>query len=166
MRQISKAEQDPIGLSNDRSVNTPQPEEGLSSPLDCDDARWSWTNSQAPSTPRIAPPNTRQSLTGLSVRSVTSWFRGQDGEDRPQSQQSHRRQRSNPLLLKNQARRPVLAPRPSPRASVKRPGTSLSSRARRVSGSLASGRRSNASHQREDERPLTPLARSISCSSA
>lgn len=166
MRQTGPVEQGTIGLSSNRPPFSPpfspafssQLQKGLSSPLDSPDARWSWTNSQAPSTPRIAPPNTRPSLTGRSVRSVTSWFRGQESEDRPPSVRSHRRKRSNPLLLKNQALRPVLAPRPA----VKRPVTALSNKSGRLSGPLASGRSSKASHREEDQRPLTPLARSMS----
>lgn len=158
MTQISSTGQDTIGLSSNRSSRSVQSEKELSSSPDSPNARWSWTNSQAPSTPRIAPPNTRPSLTDRSVRSVASWFSGQDGEDRPSSQQSHTRKRSNPLLLKNQADTPVLAPRPS----VKRPASFFRARAARLSGSLTSGRRSHASQRMSDQRPLTPLPRPLS----
>lgn len=44
--------------------------------------RWSWTNSQAPSTPRLLPGSRRTSVAstkygGSRYRSVTSWARGQ-----------------------------------------------------------------------------------------
>lgn len=161
MRKIGSMEAH-IGLSTKRSLRSIRSEKGLSSPLDSPGARWSWTNSQAPSTPRIAPPNTRPSLTGRSIRSVASWFSGHEFEDRPSSQRSHRRKRSNPLLWKNQAHRPILAPRPS----VKRPASSLGSRAARLSGSCASGRRTTMSQRMDDQRPLTPSARRSSCSSS
>ncbi|KAI7551804.1 hypothetical protein KC331_g2317 [Hortaea werneckii] len=98
------------------------------------DDRWSWTNSQAPPTPRIYAPNNRSSLSSSisKLRGIRSWVRGTTtqgnnnadgrrrideeqgggggrGEDhgRPSSSGSHSRP-----ILKNQAAVPVLAPAP------------------------------------------------------
>lgn len=55
----------------------------LNSPplMDDGDTRWSWTNSQAPSTPRVRPSSRRFSYTSKysapRFRSVVSWARGQ-----------------------------------------------------------------------------------------
>lgn len=56
----------------------------LGSPPMLDDAldRWSWTNSQAPSTPRMLPKSRRTSMASTKYsaprfRTVTSWARGQ-----------------------------------------------------------------------------------------
>ncbi|KAI6861653.1 hypothetical protein KC338_g6520, partial [Hortaea werneckii] len=96
-------------------------------------ARWSWTNSQAPPTPRIVAPNNRSSLSSSisKLRGIRSWVRGttaasssqqhqqagnhaegrideeQGGGGRPGSSGSHHRP-----ILKNQAAVPVLAPAP------------------------------------------------------
>ncbi|RMX88934.1 hypothetical protein D0869_01254 [Hortaea werneckii] len=96
------------------------------------DDRWSWTNSQAPPTPRIYAPNNRSSLSSSisKLRGIRSWVRGTThgnnadgrrrideeqgggrgpGSDhgRPSSSGSHSRP-----ILKNQASVPVLAPAP------------------------------------------------------
>ena len=68
--------------------------------------RWSWTNSQAPSTPRAEAPNARASLTSLTSRRFSNLMR------------NHSREREEKLkgasvpkpLLKNHATTPVLAP--------------------------------------------------------
>ncbi|KAI7268191.1 hypothetical protein KC345_g7704 [Hortaea werneckii] len=90
-------------------------------------ARWSWTNSQAPPTPRIVAPNNRSSLSSSisKLRGIRSWVRGttttstqqgnfpesrideEQGVGRPGSSGSHNRP-----ILKNQAAVPVLAPAP------------------------------------------------------
>lgn len=155
MRQAEMVEQHPIGLSGQQPMSPTRSEKSGRFSLDNPEGRWSWTNSQAPSTPRIVAPNGRTSLTGRSVRSFRSWFSAQEDQDRPDSQQSHQRKRSNPMLLKNQAHQPVLAPR---RPAGARSTSSLRMKAGRLSESLASGRRSNASHRMDDQRPLTPLA--------
>lgn len=67
-------------LSTGQTAHTLSP---LSSPplLDGSDTRWSWTNSQAPSTPRLRPESRRASLmskySAPRFRSVVSWARGQ-----------------------------------------------------------------------------------------
>lgn len=94
------------------------------------DDRWSWTNSQAPPTPRIYAPNNRSSLSSSisKLRGIRSWVRGTTthgnnadgrrrideeeggggGNGRPSSSGSHSRP-----ILKNQAAVPVLAPAPA-----------------------------------------------------
>jgi len=73
--------------------------------------RWSWTNSQAPTTPRMYAPNHRTSSvsTGSRFRSIKSWVRGQneriEEEQRPDTSSN-----PNKPVLKNQASMPVLAP--------------------------------------------------------
>ncbi|GAB1741244.1 hypothetical protein NU219Hw_g6485t1 [Hortaea werneckii] len=113
------------------------------------DDRWSWTNSQAPPTPRIYAPNNRSSLSSSisKLRGIRSWVRGTatthannnadgrrrideeqgGGGGRPSSSGSHSRP-----ILKNQAAVPVLAPAPvatkgSSLASNKNSGTKSSS---------------------------------------
>lgn len=86
------------------SPNTPR------SPLD----RWSWTNSQAPSTPRIAAPNStsnnmRSSIGSSRLRNVATWVRTQGRTSEEEQSNSGSTGRKKPLL-KNQALRPVLAP--------------------------------------------------------
>lgn len=67
-------------LSTVQTAHTLSP---LSSPplFEDNDARWSWTNSQAPSTPRLRPESRRLSLVSKysapRFRSVVSWARGQ-----------------------------------------------------------------------------------------
>ena len=67
-------------VSTDRASRTLSP---LGSPpaMDDGDARWSWTNSQAPSTPRVRPASRRYSYASKysapRFRSVVSWARGQ-----------------------------------------------------------------------------------------
>lgn len=61
-------------------------EDSPASPSNDRGDRWSWTNSQAPSTPRIAAPNRRSSLTTTSstrIRNVASWVRNQGGRSPP-----------------------------------------------------------------------------------
>ena len=67
-------------ISTDRTSRAMSP---LDSPPMVDDVdnRWSWTNSQAPSTPRVRPASRRYSYASKSsaprMRSVVSWARGQ-----------------------------------------------------------------------------------------
>ncbi|KAI7471837.1 hypothetical protein KC351_g11956 [Hortaea werneckii] len=117
------------------SLKTPRTMDTHASSFDNDpDDRWSWTNSQAPPTPRIvAPNNYRSSLSSSTIsrlRGIRSWVRGTTtttqqghhadarideeqgvggggGGGRPGSSGSHHRP-----ILKNQAAVPVLAPAP------------------------------------------------------
>ena len=67
-------------ISTDHASRAMSP---LDSPPPADDLqnRWSWTNSQAPSTPRVRPASRRYSYASKSsaprFRSVVSWARGQ-----------------------------------------------------------------------------------------
>ncbi|KAI7212410.1 hypothetical protein KC333_g7143 [Hortaea werneckii] len=129
------------------------------------DDRWSWTNSQAPPTPRIYAPNNRSSLSSSisKLRGIRSWVRGTthghnadgrrrideeqggggrgEGEDhgRPSSSGSHSRP-----ILKNQAAVPVLAPAPvatKSSSASKNPGTKSSERLKLSrSGTAGEGR--------------------------
>ncbi|KAI7502070.1 hypothetical protein KC347_g9065 [Hortaea werneckii] len=112
------------------SLKTPRTLDTHASSFDNDpDDRWSWTNSQAPPTPRILAPNNYRSSLSSSIsklRGIRSWVRGTTttssttnhadtrideeqgvGRDRPGSSGSHHRP-----ILKNQAAVPVLAPAP------------------------------------------------------
>lgn len=91
-------------------------EEQPPSPNDRGD-RWSWTNSQAPSTPRIAAPNRRSSLTtttsSIRVRNVASWVRNQGNRSPPPASSKEKekdKSGSSKPLLKNQAVKPILLP--------------------------------------------------------
>ncbi|CAK4032101.1 Hypothetical predicted protein [Lecanosticta acicola] len=90
------------GLTLNLSANN----ESLS-PSHTRDDRWSWTNSQAPSTPRIAAPNRRSSLASTRIRNVASWVRNQG---RPSDEAKIVKGKKSKPLLKNQAVKPVLAP--------------------------------------------------------
>jgi hypothetical protein len=72
------------------------------------DERWSWTNSNAPPTPRYAP-SLRSSISSFTrFRSIKSWTRGQSErieEEAPPVSTTTKR-----LVLKNQASKPKLAP--------------------------------------------------------
>ncbi|KAK0342399.1 hypothetical protein LTR02_015621 [Friedmanniomyces endolithicus] len=80
---------------------------------------WSWTNSQAPATPRMYAPSSRSSISTLPrFRNVTSWVRGQN----------HRVENIRPAvepprekkpILKNKASLPKLAPPPVKRKLTK-----------------------------------------------
>lgn len=86
--------------------------------------RWSWTNSQAPPTPRMAARSHRSSLSSLpKYRRVRSWVRGQahrhgvriTEEPLPSSR------RVSAPVLKNKASKPNLAPKaPTRKLSKKR----------------------------------------------
>ncbi|KAI6900512.1 hypothetical protein KC318_g10538 [Hortaea werneckii] len=120
------------------------------------DDRWSWTNSQAPPTPRIYAPNNRSSLSSISkLRGIRSWVRGTthgnnaDGRrrideeqggaggggggdhGRPSSSGSHSRP-----ILKNQAAVPVLAPAPvaTKSSSARRGGPTPAAATSRAAG--------------------------------
>lgn len=107
--------------------------------------RWSWTNSQAPSTPRITAP-TRTSLTSLRLGSVSSWVKSQKYYTEDQRREAHKRSLSRPHL-KNQAIRPVLAPPPISKRLTKK------GRHARI-GSLSSIFRQNPNSS--DRQPLSP----------
>ncbi|KAI7082330.1 hypothetical protein KC356_g8463 [Hortaea werneckii] len=114
------------------SLKTPRTLDTHASSFDNDpDDRWSWTNSQAPPTPRILAPNNYRSSLSSSIsklRGIRSWVRGTTttssttnhadtrideeqgvggGGSRRGSSGSHHRP-----ILKNQAAVPVLAPAP------------------------------------------------------
>ncbi|EME47507.1 hypothetical protein DOTSEDRAFT_31931 [Dothistroma septosporum NZE10] len=90
--------------------------------------RWSWTNSQAPPTPRIIPPG-RLSFSARSIRSISSWVTtgSKKRDEEPPKMPSllrptPKRQRSRQGLLKNQAVQPILAPPPARTRLSKHPG--------------------------------------------
>ena len=73
--------------------------------------RWSWTNSQAPTTPRMYAPSLRSSISSLPrFRNIKSWVRSQSDridEERPITSQTAAKP-----MLKNKASMPTLAPPP------------------------------------------------------
>ncbi|KAK0318295.1 hypothetical protein LTR91_010175 [Friedmanniomyces endolithicus] len=73
---------------------------------------WSWTNSQAPATPRMYAPSSRSSISTLPrFRNVTSWVRGQNHRvDKVQPAAELPREKRP--ILKNKASLPRLAPPP------------------------------------------------------
>lgn len=73
--------------------------------------RWSWTNSQAPTTPRITASNKRFSRASIVSlpRSVSSWLRTQRAL-RTEDPINLPPKRKASLALKNQASKPLLAP--------------------------------------------------------
>ncbi|KAF7186047.1 hypothetical protein HII31_12574 [Pseudocercospora fuligena] len=82
--------------------------------------RWSWSNSNAPPTPRIVPPNARASLQSYpGGASLAAWLRNQR-EDPPVESAGN----GNKPLLKNQATQPpVLSPEvPARKSSRKQHG--------------------------------------------
>lgn len=85
--------------------------------------RWSWTNSQAPPTPRMYVPSGRSSIATLSrLRGIRNWIHGGSekiDEERPSSSHSHKKP-----ILKNQASQPVLAPPPPSKQSSRKPKAS------------------------------------------
>lgn len=101
------------------------------SPTDEQDHRWSWTNSQAPPTPRLTAPSRRSSLSSLpKFKRVTSWVRGQanrQGIRLVEEPQPSQRRTSIPAL-KNKASKPNLAPNKPQRklSKKKRPDTTHS----------------------------------------
>ncbi|RMY49820.1 hypothetical protein D0865_07268 [Hortaea werneckii] len=132
------------------------------------DDRWSWTNSQAPPTPRIYAPNNRSSLSSSisKLRGIRSWVRGTThghnadgrrrideeqggggggGEDhgRPSSSGSHSRP-----ILKNQAAVPVLAPAPVATKASSAAGKNASSGSTKASERLKLSRSGTAGEGR------------------
>lgn len=107
-----------------------------------DDSRWSWTNSQAPPTPRMRTrsPTRRSSKASMGslpkFRKVHSWVRNQSeraseriAEERP----SRAAPRPNLPPLKNKASKPTLAPVETPRPTrrlSKKSGPPLASTSR------------------------------------
>jgi hypothetical protein len=97
-------------ISTDRASRTLSP---LGSPplIDDSDTRWSWTNSQAPSTPRLRPESRRLSFTSKysapRFRSVVSWARGQGEHIRIDEEAPPLLPTSNPA-----SRAPTLMPVP------------------------------------------------------
>ena len=119
-----------IGEASPNEREFGPPPETPQSPKDVQD-RWSWTNSQAPPTPRFhAAPSLHSSLSSLPrFKRVTSWVRGQA------ERQTHRIDEERPPpsrtisvpMLKNKASKPTLAPKPTRKLSKKkRPESSRS----------------------------------------
>lgn len=86
--------------------------------------RWSWTNSQAPPTPRMYAPNRASLHSSLSsaprFRKVKSWVRHQSVRHAgriDEERASHGRTTSTIPILKNKASKPNLAPRPTRKLS-------------------------------------------------
>lgn len=83
-----------------------------------DDGRWSWTNSQAPATPRMRTRSptrrlSKQSSSSASVRSlrkIHSWIKPQNDRTIPEEQPTRRAPKPKLPPLKNKASKPVLAP--------------------------------------------------------
>lgn len=81
--------------------------------------RWSWTNSQAPSTPRMRPSSTGSRKSLPKFRSVMSWARSQADRIDEEAPPIPPSPLPRPLpvaqaptpVLKNQASKPTLAPR-------------------------------------------------------
>ncbi|KAK5137238.1 hypothetical protein LTR08_000208 [Meristemomyces frigidus] len=85
--------------------------------------RWSWTNSQAPATPRLYAPNRRSSISTLPrFRTIKSWVQGQTDRN-PLSLRSTEEERLTTAqiirgpMLKNKASLPKLAPPPAGKSS-------------------------------------------------
>jgi hypothetical protein len=104
-------------ISTDRASRTLSP---LGSPplIDDGDTRWSWTNSQAPSTPRLRPESRRMSFTSKysapRFRSVVSWARGQGEHIRIDEEAPPLLPTSNPA-----SRAPTLQPVPANKRAFK-----------------------------------------------
>ncbi|KAK3701195.1 hypothetical protein LTR37_015574 [Vermiconidia calcicola] len=86
-------------------------------PLQNQQERWSWTNSQAPPTPRMYAPSWRSSLSSQArfIR-VKSWVRNQAERQNTRIDEESARppSRRTPLpAFKNKASKPTLAPRPT-----------------------------------------------------
>lgn len=97
-------------------VNGSSPGTPVSTRNLCD--RWSWTNSQAPTTPRIAAPNSHYSTSSLSrLRRIRSWARTQHSPKPPSTSTTARKKPH----LKNKAALPTLAPPVQNRLSKSRP---------------------------------------------
>ncbi|KAI7247649.1 hypothetical protein KC343_g437 [Hortaea werneckii] len=133
---VNEASPSSTRQTDQMSLKTPRTYDTQASFDHDNDDRWSWTNSQAPPTPRIVAPNNRSSLSSSisKLRGIRSWVRGTPqadgrideeqgggggGVDRPGSSGSHHRP-----ILKNQAAVPVLAPAP---VATRFPGSKSSS---------------------------------------
>ncbi|KAK3067168.1 hypothetical protein LTR53_016119 [Teratosphaeriaceae sp. CCFEE 6253] len=95
--------------------------------------RWSWTNSQAPATPRMYAQSLRSSISSMPrFRNIRSWVRGQASridEERPALALALEARRP---ILKNKASLPKLAPPPIQRKlSKSRPSEPRRQSARR-----------------------------------
>ncbi|USW50058.1 hypothetical protein Slin15195_G033770 [Septoria linicola] len=91
------------------------------SPINTRGGRWSWTNSQAPSTPRAEVPNKRSSLTSFTWRNVPNWMSSRQNQlDKEAAAAAEKEKEKVKLgtaksvpMLKNHAVRPILAPPPA-----------------------------------------------------
>ncbi|KAK5167731.1 uncharacterized protein LTR77_007430 [Saxophila tyrrhenica] len=85
--------------------------------------RWSWTNSQAPPTPRMYAPSMHSSLSSLPrFRKVKSWVRNQTERQTTRIDEErglHSRSGSEMPILKNKASKPNLAPKVTRKLSKK-----------------------------------------------
>ena len=86
-----------------------------------DEDRWSWTNSQAPPTPRMYAASHRSSLSSLpKFRTIKSWVRSQTERQSTSINAQGPPTRAAPMpMLMNKASKPNLAPRPTRKLSKK-----------------------------------------------
>ena len=93
--------------------------------------RWSWTNSQAPATPRFYAPSRRSSISTLPrFRTIKSWVQGQ--AERNPHVPKEVRPMTTQAMLKNKASLPTLAPPPPVKKKLSKPA-GQASRTRRSS---------------------------------
>ncbi|KAK3648535.1 hypothetical protein LTR56_007358 [Elasticomyces elasticus] len=111
--RLSVEEEGPL---SDDDASPPSPHKASAS-IELPQDRWSWTNSQAPATPRYRS-SMRSSISSLPrFRNIKSWARGQGeriDEERPPVPPVQDVKRSN---LKNKAAMPKLAPPPKRKPS-------------------------------------------------
>ncbi|KAK4894415.1 hypothetical protein LTR27_007299 [Elasticomyces elasticus] len=111
--RLSVEEEGPL---SDDDASPPTPRKASAS-IELPQDRWSWTNSQAPATPRYRS-SMRSSISSLPrFRNIKSWARGQGeriDEERPPVPPVQDVKRSN---LKNKAAMPRLAPPPKRKPS-------------------------------------------------
>ncbi|KAK4963672.1 hypothetical protein LTR10_001303 [Elasticomyces elasticus] len=111
--RLSVEEEGPL---SDDDASPPTPRKASAS-VELPQDRWSWTNSQAPATPRYRS-SMRSSISSLPrFRNIKSWARGQGeriDEERPPLPPVQDVKRSN---LKNKAAMPKLAPPPKRKPS-------------------------------------------------
>lgn len=130
-KSLSKVSTREVPSSSEGPISKPSPGSPNSDKEAEDDTRWSWTNSQAPPTPRIRTRSptrrfSKRSSTSSfrSLRKVHSWIKPQSDHiaDRIPEEQATR-PATKPKLppLKNKASRPVLAPVNA--KSSRQPGT-------------------------------------------
>ncbi|KAK4541041.1 hypothetical protein LTR36_008410 [Oleoguttula mirabilis] len=123
MTEQSRGETKKAGLSISvreqaaTDVDAATPPDTPNSQQDAKD-RWSWTNSQAPTTPRMYAHSMRSSISSLPrFRSIRSWVRGQ-GERIVEEERPITSQATKMAVLRNKASYPTLAP-PATKTSSK-----------------------------------------------